>query len=57
MVSLSSQFQKEFEEMVKLKRHRLNLDQYIDSSITIKSDNLITDHLNKLNDLYKSCFN
>ena len=54
-ISLSSQFQKEFEEMVKSKkRHRLNLDQYIDSSIEIKSDNLITDQLKKLNDLYKS---
>jgi len=54
-ISLSSQFQKEFEEMVKSKkRHRLNLDQYIDSSIAIKSDNLITDQLKKLNDMYKS---
>ena len=54
-ISLSSQFQKEFEEMVKSKkRHRLNLDQYIDSSIAIKSDNLITNQLKKLNDLYKS---
>jgi hypothetical protein len=54
-ISLSSQFQKEFEEMVKSKkRHRLNLDQYIDSNIAIKSDNLITDQLKKLNDLYKS---
>ena len=54
-ISISSQFQKEFEEMVKSKkRHRLNLDQYIDSSIAIKSDNLITDQLKKLNDLYKS---
>ena len=54
-VSLSSQFQKEFEEMVKSKqRHRLNLDQYIDNSLAIKSDNLITDQLKKLNDLFKS---
>ena len=54
-ISLSSQFQKEFEEMVKSKkRHRLNLDQYIDNSIAIKSDNLITNQLKKLNDLYKS---
>ena len=54
-ISIASKFQKEFEEMVKSKkRHRLNLDQYIDSSIEIKSDNLITDQLKKLNDLYKS---
>jgi hypothetical protein len=54
-ISLSSQFQKEFEKMVKSKKkHRLNLDQYIDSSIEIKSDNLITDQLKGLNDLYKS---
>ena len=54
-ISIASKFQKEFEEMVKSKKkHRLNLDQYIDSSIAIKSDNLITDQLKKLNDLYKS---
>ena len=54
-ISIASKFQKEFEEMVKSKkRHRLNLDQYIDSSIAIKSDNLITNQLKKLNDLYKS---
>ena len=54
-ISLSSQFQKEFEEMVKSKKkHRLNLDRYIDSSIAIKSNNLITDQLEKLNELYKS---
>jgi len=56
-ISLSSQFHKEFEEMVKSKkRHRLNLDQYIDNSIAIKSDNLITNQLKKLNDLYESGF-
>ena len=54
-ISISSQFQKEFEEMVKSKkRHRLNLDQYIDGDIEIKSNNLITNQLKKLNDLYKS---
>ena len=54
-VSLSSQFQKDFEEMVKAKkRHRLDLEKYIDESISIKSTNSITDQLEKLNELYKS---
>ena len=54
-VSLSSEFQKQFEKMVKSKKkHRLDLDKYIENTILIKSDNLITDELNKLNELYKS---
>ena len=49
------QFQKEFEVMVKSKkRHRLNLEQYIDTGIVIKSNNVIIDQLKKLSDLYKS---
>ena len=54
-ISITSQFQKEFEEMVKAKkRHRLDLEKYIDESISIKSTNSITDQLEKLNELYKS---
>ena len=54
-ISLSSQFQKQFEEMVKSKkRHRLDLDDYINTNISIKSNSLVTDQLKKLNDMYKS---
>ena len=54
-ISLTSQFQKEFEVMVKSKkRHRLNLEQYIDTGIVIKSNDVIIDQLKKLSDLYKS---
>ena len=54
-ISITSQFQKEFEEMVKAKkRHRLDLEKYIDESISIKSTNSIIDQLEKLNELYKS---
>ena len=52
---LISQFRKDFEEMVKAKkRHRLDLDRYINNTASIKTNNLITDQLKKLNDLYKS---
>ena len=41
--------------MVKAKKkHKLDLDKYIDSTVSINTDNLITDQLKKLNDLYKS---
>ena len=41
--------------MVKAKkRHRLDLEKYIDESISIKSTNSIIDQLEKLNELYKS---
>lgn len=54
-ISIAAQFQREFEEMVKSKkRHRLDLDKYIDNNELIKTSNSITDQLKKLNDLYKS---
>ena len=54
-ISLTSEFHKNFEKMVKAKRkHKLDLDKYIDSTVSINSNNLITDQLKKLNDLYKS---
>jgi len=54
-ISLTSQFHKQFEVMVKSKnKHRLDLDQYINTNKLIKSDNLISDQLKKLSDLYKS---
>ena len=54
-ISLTSQFHKDFEEMVKAKKkHRLDLDRYINNTVSIKTNNLITDQLKKLNDLYKS---
>ena len=54
-ISLTSEFQKNFEKMVKAKKkHKLDLDKYIDSTVSINMDNLITDQLKKLNDLYKS---
>ena len=41
--------------MVKAKKkHNLDLDKYIVSTVSINMDNLITDQLKKLNDIYKS---
>jgi len=41
--------------MVKAKKkHKLDLDKYIDSTVSINSNYLMTDQLKKLNDLYKS---
>mgnify|MGYP001416810044 CR=1 FL=1 len=54
-ISHMSQFHKQFEVMVKSKKkHRLDLDTYINTNISIKSDNFISDQLKKLKDLYKS---
>ena len=54
-ISLTSEFHKNFENMVKAKKkHKLDLDKYIDSTVSINSNYLMSDQLKKLNDLYKS---
>ena len=54
-ISLTSEFHENFENMVKAKKkHKLDLDEYIDSTVSINTNNLMTDQLKKLNDLYKS---
>jgi hypothetical protein len=55
-ISNSSKFHKEFEKMTKTKnRHKLSLDKYIlDIKTEVKSEDLILNQLNKLNDLFKS---
>ena len=45
---------KNFEEMVKAKKHRLDLDRYINITLLIESNNALPNQLKKLNDLFKS---
>ena len=56
LISISSKFHKNFENMVKAKNHhKLSLDKYfIETELEAKSDDPIVDQLKKLNELYKS---
>ena len=55
-ISVSSQFHKNFENMIKAKsHHRLPLDQYLmETTSKNKKNNELTDLLKKLNELYKA---
>ena len=55
-ISVSSQFHKNFENMIKAKsHHRLPLDQYLmETTSKNKKNNELTDQLKKLNELYKA---
>jgi len=55
-ISVSSQFHKNFENMIKAKNHhRLPLDQYLmETTSKNKQNNELTDQLKKLNELYKA---
>ena len=54
-ISISSQFHKEFESMLKAKKnHLLDIDKYISENKKKNTDKEITKQLKQLGDLYKS---